>query len=162
LFHALGFELLVFLLDADHFLVLGGLHFETFCLAVVLFSLGHLLHTDSFFLILAHLLIPHLQLTLFLFSHRSHVLFVLLSLCVALTDPDNVICLLFGLFNFLPRLQNSEPWKPRTFSSSCFKRAIRLARSLTSSCALLRLTRWSASAPAISYYWPSSSKFWTS
>jgi hypothetical protein len=67
LLHALSLQLLGFLLNTNHLLVLSPLSFQALGLTVVLLSLGHLLVANGFFLVKTQLLVAQGKLPLLLF-----------------------------------------------------------------------------------------------
>lgn len=105
LFHALRLELFCAFLNLNHLFMLSALSLQSFGLSVILFSLSHLLVTDSFLLVIPDLLIAHLEFTLLLLALLLKKSFVVVHLCVALTDIDYVLRFLLCLFDFLPRLR---------------------------------------------------------
>jgi hypothetical protein len=67
LLHSLSLQLLGFLLNTNHLLVLSPLSFQALGLTVVLLSLGHLLVANGFFLVKTQLLVAQGKLPLLLF-----------------------------------------------------------------------------------------------
>lgn len=108
LLHALGLKLFSALLNLDHLLVLGALCFLTLGLAIVLFSLGHLLVADGFFLVKTVLLIAHLKFAFLLLSLHLEMVLLVGRFSISLADVDDVGCFLLSLLDLLPGLENKK------------------------------------------------------
>lgn len=104
LLHTLSLQFFRPFLNANHFLVLLTLLLKSFCLAVVPFSLAHLLVTDSLFLLHAKILVADHKLAFLLLTLLSQTHLLVERFSVPLSHVNNVVSFLFSFLNFLPGL----------------------------------------------------------
>jgi len=107
LLHALRLQLLGFLLNTNHLLVLSPLSFQALGLTVVLLSLGHLLVANGFFLVKTQLLVAQGKLPLLLFPLHLQLLLVVGGFGVSLAHLNDLGRFLLGLLDLLPGLFKS-------------------------------------------------------
>ena len=104
LLHTLSLQFFRPFLNANHFLVLLTLLLKSFCLAVVPFSLAHLLVTDRLFLLHAKILVADHKLAFLLLTLLSQAHLLVERFSVPLSHVNNVVSFLFSFLNFLPGL----------------------------------------------------------